>query len=695
MELYHAGMLHPKDYAIPNAETNSQFEKRVRSALSKILQIGVPKACVVAHRSTITMVLNIISNWPKHTDEGHYEVIGIEPLSISIVEIHGEDVIGNIEAVSQPLNDPLFREELAKLERAPRCTSPVHTQKKLKYTLGINFGTHDTSACLLRDWQLVAAVEEERLVRQKSTSKFPLNSIRACVKAEGILLDELHAIALPIESLLYAKIFAEIVRLPHCPSPYEQMRYIVDVIEAVDVQRLLHELSLPSDFASKMRFYRHHFAHASSAYYLSGLTRSAVLVIDGVGELDTISIFRAENGNLQYICGTQFPNSLGKLYGSVCRYLGFSGHSKEGKVMGLEAYGTPIFLDLFNSFVKWDSGLPVIDTTFFNFGLTPLQPSTVGEKFTQLLGKPRDKGEAITQHHMDIAATLQTFIEDSVIRVARYTRDITGEDALCYAGGVALNCVANRRLREENLYRRIFIPPAPHDAGLSIGAAYLALADEYEWNPKEAQLDNAYLGPIYDSETILEAASSFNLVPHRISSPARVAANLLSAGHMVGWVQGKLEFGSRALGNRSLLADPRKQENKDSLNSLIKEREYFRPFAPSVLWEKTNAVFECSTGSPYMLDTFEVRPEWKDRIPAVVHVDGTARLQTVTARSNFLYYQLLRNFYDLTGMPVVLNTSLNTRDEPIVASPSHALELFTRTQLSYLVIGTYLFSKYD
>jgi carbamoyltransferase len=288
---------------------------------------------------------------------------------------------------------------------------------------------------------------------------------------------------------------------------------------------------------------------------------------------------------------------------------------------------------------------------------------------------------------------LQAFLEDTLLRIAKGVREFTGEVALCYAGGVALNCSANRHLHESRIFNSVFIPPAANDAGLSIGAAYLSLVEDGRDEFQNSYSVSPYLGVGFDSQEILQAAAEYGLQSQRVSSPAKVAARLLASGEVIGWVQGRCEIGPRALGNRSLLADPRRSDIKDILNALIKKREYFRPFAPSVLSEMVGDVFERSDDSPFMLDAYLVRAEWRDRIPAVVHVDGTARLQTVTAESNLLLYLLIRDMYEKTGIPLVLNTSLNGPNEPIVASPRDALAFFTLTPLSYLLVGEYLFCK--
>lgn len=690
MNLYHKGFLHPSEYAIPGSEKNLEFETRIRKAISTITENSYQNICIVAHRSTITMALNIASNWPNNTDKGTYEVININPLSLSVINIIEDGSKWEIAAVSQG-HDEIDLQNLFSTENFR--DKNLQGENSNIYTLGINFSTHDTSACLLRGESIVAAVEEEKLNRQKQTSEFPLKSIDYCLRENNVSWKDINTIALPIDKQEYEEVFPKILNSAPNNSR-EQLKFATNVHLSVEIPHLLKTLGLPEEFKNKFRFYKHHLAHAASAYYLSGFNKASILIIDGVGEVDTITIFHGNNEKIEFIQGSKFPNSLGKLYGAVCRYLGFTGYSKEGKVMGLASYGNPMYLEKFRDLASWDNGLPVLNTEYINFGITPLQPSVVSNKFIQTFGAPRENGQQITQHHKNIASSLQSFLEEAIIEIGKHTLNLLGETSLCYSGGVALNCLANRSLRESNLFEKIFIPPAPNDSGLSIGAAYLAANEKGRTDAVfHNKLEHAYLGPKYNEKDIILAANSYELKPQKLSSPARVAAELLADGKIIGWFQGKLEFGPRALGNRSILADPRNYQVKEVLNNIIKERETFRPFAPAILEEKASEVFECNKDSPYMLDVFNVRPEWKNKIPAVIHIDGAARLQTVTAKSNFVFYQVLRWFFDFTNTPVILNTSLNGRDEPIVDNPVNALKLFTKSALSYMIINNYLFSK--
>jgi carbamoyltransferase len=689
--LYHRGFFHPRDYAIPEAETNRDFELRVREALETIVTTGGDQVCVVAHRSTITMAVNTIANGSCSTDEGYYELMHLPALSLTIIELTAVSRLnGRILAVGRP-----FTEDLVVQVRATtrRDTETPARNRINKHTLGISFGTHDTSACLFSGRQLRVAVEEEKLRRHKRTGVFPAESVHQCLSMKGIDISAVSTIALPASVSQYREA-SRLLNQSNARDEQCQREWINRVIRALEPGNILKAVAAPADAPCQIRYYRHHAAHAASAFCQSGLPSAAVMVIDGSGELDTITLFRVGRNSFECVARSSYPDSLGKLYGSLCRYLGFTGPSKEGTVMGLAAYGKPRYLSAFHSLVEWSGGLPKLDQEFFDFGLTPVHPSVVSSTFIDMFGEPREPGSPLTERHINIAASLQKFFEECVVRIGALAQTLTGEDALCYAGGVALNCLVNRQLREASLFQKLFIPPGANDAGLAIGAAYLSVYEDSISNcSNNCHSYSPFLGPSFTSDDVLKAAAGLGLSPIPISSPGAVAAHLLKRDGILGWVQGRLEFGPRALGNRSILADPRREDIRKLLNEVIKQRETFRPYAPAVLLERARRIFGCKMPSPYMLDVFDVAADWRSRIPSAVHIDGTARIQTVTAESNFLLYQVLRHFYSITGVPVVINTSFNGRDEPMVATPFDALASFARTGMPHVIVGNYLFSK--
>jgi carbamoyltransferase len=582
-----------------------------------------------------------------------------------------------------------------------------------KNILGISYGTHDTSACIMQSGRVVAAVEEEKMNREKRTDKFPIEAINSCLDIAGITADQIDIIALPVDLLLYFRNTLEILKTENCAKVREKTAQIPmgvtrtepSVEEKTDhiLKNIREMLSLRSrtgiayadkGHRPKVRYFSHHLSHAASAYYSSGFVDSAIVVIDGVGELDTISIYDARNGRLKKLLGRQYPHSIGKLYSAVCRYLGFFGPTKEGKVMALASYGSPVYYDEFSEMIAWPrKGLPRIDQSFFRFSLTPLWPSLVSEKFVKLLGEARTESERIEERHQNVAASLQKIYEETLIRIVNMAKSVTRLDNLCLAGGTMLNCKANAEVRKSRIFGNIYLHPTPHDAGLGLGAAYLAYHEKRRGDYVPTKLESVYLGPQYSGRQIVDAALARGLKCERIGNPEELASRLISQGTVTGWFTGRLEYGPRALGNRCILADPRDPGVRDRLNLSIKLREYFRPFAPAVLIEKAHEIFGCEKESPHMLDAFDVEPEWRRIIPAVLHVDSTARIQTVSKTNNLRFYNLISEFYELTGVPLILNTSLNVKGEPIVSSVENALDTFINSELTHLFVEEYLFAK--
>jgi carbamoyltransferase len=563
--------------------------------------------------------------------------------------------------------------------------------------MGLSYGSHDTGACLIDDGKIVAAVEEERLNREKRTTAFPASSIDYCLGESGLCLSDIDHITAPQHPLLLLKkaFLAQVRMMRGMSLP----AFLHDIDLAWEMLNLHGKITRSGEEDLKdtppICFVPHHSAHAASAFLASPFSKAAVITIDGVGELETITMSVGQDRELRKLRAYEFPYSVGKFYGAVCRYLGFSGPSKEGKVMGLSAHGDPShyasrLLDL----VSFDSedGRLAIDLSFFSFGWYPGSPSVVSEKFISEFGPPRHREGSLSQEHMDVAAGLQVALEHVVMAMLRHLNRLTGESRLCMAGGVALNSVLNGKVRENTPFSDVFIQPAANDGGLALGGAL------YFYNcvlnrPRIQPMTHVFFGPSYSDEEIARALYNAGLRFHRSKDIAREAASELARGRIVGWFQGRVELGPRALGSRSILADPRRAETRDRVNAKVKHRESFRPFAPVVLEEEASKYFITDHTSPFMLEVCDVRPEMIDVIPAVTHVDGTARIQTINESQNPLYYRLVKEFAELTGIAVLLNTSFNDRGEPIVCTPNDAVATFKRTGLDTLAIGPYISAK--
>ncbi len=581
------------------------------------------------------------------------------------------------------------------------------------YILGINAFHADASAALICDGRLVAAAEEERFNRIKHCAGFPERAIRYCLKEAGIKPEELTHIAVARDSraqldkkVLYAlKIPQMVLRRLAPQGKFAAIKEEVARALEVDPQRLIAEVCRVE----------HHKAHLASSFFVSGLDEAALLSVDGLGDFSSTMWGIGKENNMSIGGAIAFPHSLGFFYTAITQYLGFWKYGDEYKVMGLASYGEPEYEGEFARIVELggQNGKPR-----FNLGLDYFIHHKVGPQVTweegspvigklysefleKRLGESRRTDSSVDKRHENIASSLQARLEDSVISLVNKLYELYGVKKLCMAGGVAFNCVANGQIFERTPIEEVYIPPAAGDAGLAVGAAF------YVWHevlnqPRSFVMNHAYWGPQFTQEQIREALGSKGIAAMsgcrlRIADLsdeeiARETARLIADGKIVGWFQGRMEFGPRALGNRSIVADPRRAEMKDILNSRIKHREPFRPFAPSILEERVGDYFDHSYPSPFMLMTYHVRPERRSEIPAPTHVDGTGRLQTVNRDQNPRYWQLIKEFERLTGVPVVLNTSFN-ENEPVVCSPTEAIECFVRTNMDTLAIGNYLVEK--
>lgn len=569
------------------------------------------------------------------------------------------------------------------------------------YTLGINAVYHDSAACLVKDGEVIAAAEEERFTRKKhakrpipfSTYELPYHAIDYCLKTAGIHLSEVDHVAYSYDPKILLGRYSEDaeISLPLEPSahppgenweaPWDPLfvSYIVNAPRQL-IGGYPHHLqqrffgAQRSDF--RWHFIEHHLAHAASAFYPSPFETAAILTIDGRGEQATTTYSRGQGTRIDRIGQVNMPHSLGMLYEIVTDYLGFLHSSDEYKVMALASFGKPAYMDFFEHVIR-----------YLGEGQYCLESFNLEESF----GPHRKKGEPFTQFHKDLAHSLQLALENTALEITNWLHQSTGEENLVMAGGVALNCVMNARLRDEGPFKNIWVQPAAGDAGTAMGAALWIDCVE-RGGRGSYRMDHAFLGPEYD-ETEIESFLRWSKVPYRrAENLAEETADLLSQDKIIGWFQGRMEFGPRALGARSILASPIHAEMQERLNE-IKDREDFRPVAPVVLEEEAAAWFHRGEPSPFMLFVFDVIEEKAAQIAAVRHIDGTARIQTINRSQNAPYYDLIKAFQKRTGVPVLVNTSFNTRGEPIVCSPRDALECFWTSPLDALVIGPFILEK--
>ncbi len=566
------------------------------------------------------------------------------------------------------------------------------------YNLGISCYYHDSAAALLKDGHVIAAVEEERFSRKKFDDDFPKQAIEWCLNEAKIKPNMINSVA------FYDKPILKFERLldNYIAVAPRGLYSFLDVIPKWLHKRLWIKDEIKKSlqgFKGEIIFPDHHMSHAAHAFYTSPFQESAILTIDGVGEWSTTSFGYAKNNSIKIINDLRWPHSLGLFYSAFTYFLGFKVNEGEYKLMGLSSYGSPKYYDLIldNLIDVKEDGSIHLNMDYFAFTYDKVMTN---KKFSNLFGiSPKTKDEKTLQIHFDIGASAQKILEDVILKIANHIYEKTKMKNLCFGGGVALNGVANYKILKESPFDNIHIPPSPGDAGSAVGAAQY-LYHIYHKNSKNryqnnAQLihENVYVGPSFDNEEIVKFLDSEKIHYDYLERALllKKTAQLIADGNIVGWYQGKMEWGPRALGNRSILADPRRDEMKDILNAKIKHRESFRPFAPSILEEYTSEYFDIDVPSPYMLMVSPVKKP-KD-IPAVTHVDGTGRLQTVSKETNPLYYDLINEFYNITKIPVIINTSMNVMGEPIVNTPEHAYSMILKTDMDYLVMGNYLIGR--
>lgn len=571
------------------------------------------------------------------------------------------------------------------------------------FTLGINAAYHDPAACLVEDGRVIAAAEEERFTRIKhgkrpvpfSTYELPFHAIHYCLEEAGIELGDVDHVAYSYDPFLLLGAYRgdERISLPLEPSAHptsEEWESGWDPLFLSSIVNAPRHLKggvphyLQDRFQGNGRyawhFVEHHTCHAASAFLPSPFERAAILTLDGRGERATTSYSVGRGTDIRRLGQVDMPHSLGMLYERLTDYLGFLHSSDEYKVMALASFGDPRYVEDFREMVR--SGP---DGTFTVEGLTM-------EGLEARFGPRRRRGEPLEERHFDIAHALQVVLEETVLGIARWLHEESGESDLCMSGGVALNCVMNGRLRDEGPFEHIWVQPAAGDAGTALGAALQVDLQESGRGERRFQMDHVFLGPGYSEAQIEDFLRWSKLDYRRCDDIAAETADLLAQDKVIGWFQERLEFGPRALGARSILASPLHAEMQDRLND-IKGREDFRPVAPVVLEEEAGEWFAGADSSPFMLFVFDVQPEKADRIPAVRHVDGTARIQTINRAQSRPYYDVLKAFQERTGVPVLTNTSFNTRGEPIVCSPRDAIECFWSSPLDALAIGPFLLEK--
>ncbi|MEO0166095.1 MAG: carbamoyltransferase C-terminal domain-containing protein [candidate division WOR-3 bacterium] len=577
--------------------------------------------------------------------------------------------------------------------------------------LGLNAYHGDSSACIIKDGKLIAAVEEERFRRIKHWAGFPAEAIKYCLSEAKVKIEDIDYIAInrnPKVHFIKKALFA----LSGSLSPKLVIDRLKNAARVQGIKQVLARELGVDEKNIRAEFYNveHHIAHLASTFLVSPFKKSAIVSVDGFGDFVGAMWGIGEDKKIKVMDKVFFPHSLGLYYLAFTQYLGFPKYGDEYKVMGLAAYGKPVEIDKMRKIVKlnnngkfelnldyfvhhtegatmtWDGGEPVLGPVF-------------SKKMEQEFGKARKYGEKITSHHENVASSMQAMYEEAFFNLLNYVYEKTKIPVLCLAGGCAMNSVANGKIFDRTPFKEVFIQPAAGDAGGALGAAYYVYNHILE-NERNFVLKNAYWGPHFEdfeieqliNKTIKQLNNCLIVKVSNIDELCQKTAKYIAEGNVVGWFQGRMEWGPRALGNRSILVDPRRPEMKDILNARIKRREPFRPFAPSILLEKVGEYFEKDYPDPFMIKVYPIKQEKRAVIPAVTHIDGTGRLQTVSKDENPLYWKLIKEFEKLTSVPVLLNTSFN-ENEPIVCKPEEALDCFLRTKMDILVLGKFIIKK--
>jgi len=555
--------------------------------------------------------------------------------------------------------------------------------------VGISAGYHDSACCLMQDGRLVAAAQEERFSRIKHDKSFPLRAFHYCLDQAELTIADIDCVAYyedPCQKL------SRQLWMGFVPNiTLARRTAILDRLTSMPPQQIIRKVL---GYGGSIEIVDHHLSHAASSYFFSGFDEAAVMTVDGVGDWPTTTYARGRGTHIERLEQVDFPDSLGFFYSALTGYLGFEVNDGEYKVMGLAPYGEPTYVDQLRELIQIESGGQYrLNMKYFSF-LT--EDCMYSERLSSLLGyPPRDPESEILPFHKNVARSLQVVLEETLLGKVRYLHSLVPVDALCLAGGVALNCVANSKILQEGPFDRLYVQPAAGDAGGALGAAAMAHVRITGEAPMREALDHVYLGPGFSSSeahSVLQASSAkFQDFRGKEEDLIRVTVDRLMEGDVVGWFQGRMEFGPRALGARSILADPRRPEMRDRINELVKMRESFRPFAPAVLEAEAETHFKMDHPSPFMLETFQVISPLD--LPAIEHVDGSARVQTVNSKVNPRFAALLKGFYRSTGCPILLNTSFNMRGEPIVCSIFDALVCFVRSNIDLLVIEDFILDR--
>ncbi len=565
------------------------------------------------------------------------------------------------------------------------------------YILGISCFYHDAAACLIKDGKIVAAAEEERFTREKHDISFPINAINYCLKEAGITSKELDCIAFYEKPILkFERLLSQHIEM--FPRSYWSFYKAIP-------SWLIEKLRIPSLIKKKLNykgpilFINHHMAHAASSYLVSPFKEAAIFTIDGVGEWATTTYGYAKDNNITLLKEIIFPHSLGLLYSTVTAHLGFSVNNSEYKIMGLSAYGKPSYYDKFKNIIDIkEDGSYSLDMSYFVYHYKTSMPS---KKFIKEFGPIRKPDEELTQHHKDIACSLQSITEEILFKSLNHLYNETKSKNLCIGGGVALNSVANGKIKKNTGFKNIFIQSAAGDSGGSLGASFYVY-NTILGNKRVYTQNTSYFGPSYSYKEIEEFLNSKKINYKKFKDERELTketAKLIYKNNVVGWFQGRMEWGPRALGSRSILSNPINPKMQEILNLKVKHRERFRPFAPVVCIDDVYKYFTCDKPVPkptdFMLMVYPVKEKWRKVIPAVTHVNGSGRLQTIRRNQNQLYYTLIKEFGKLSGMPILINTSFNIRGEPIVCTPEDAYRCMMGTEIDFLVIDKFLIKRED
>ncbi|MFA7682305.1 MAG: carbamoyltransferase [Candidatus Peribacteraceae bacterium] len=582
------------------------------------------------------------------------------------------------------------------------------------YILGLSCYYHDSAAVLIKDGEIIFAAQEERYTRKKQDDSFPTNAIEAAFEYAGITVDDLSAVGFYEKP--FTKFFDRILKESFKVWPLGYMQYLYAMQEWMTKKLWIpHNIKKELKYKGDIFYIPHHESHAFSSFGVSGFDDATIVTVDGVGEWATTTIGYGKAGireqgsgdnnkspipslqslapNVKLLKEIHYPHSLGMLYSAITYYLGFRVNSAEYKVMGLAPYGEPKYVEKMHKLIDVkEDGSFALNMKYFTFehGLR-----MTGRRLEKLLGQPRRKPESkLEQFHKDVAHSLQVLTEEVMMKIVTHAKKIAPSENLCLAGGVALNCVANGKILRSGLFKNIFVQPASGDAGGALGIALAIWYRKYQ-GKKFPRMKHAYFGDEFSNEEIEAFLKKEQLPYQKLSDEELInhASELMEGENVIGWFQGRMEYGPRALGNRSIIADARNKENWQKVNLKIKFRESFRPFAPTVLEDRVSDYFDLDRASPYMLLVADVHPDKRAEIPAVTHVDGSARIQTINRNQNQKYYDLIKAFEKRTGCPVIINTSFNVRGEPIVRSPEDALNCFLNTHMDYLVLENFLLEK--